>query len=265
MIEKDIVEAKSLAISATPTFVINGHTLVGRQSYNRLKQVVDAELNGENWSSPAPIAVDIGGAPFKGPESAPVTVVEFSDFQCAFCAKSTFPLQRLLAANPGKVRFVFKNFPLDIHPDSRLAHMAALAAGEQGKFWGMHDLIFSHQRTIKRSDLLSFANQLKLDPVRFQKDIDSPQLKALIEADKAEGERVGVVATPTFLVNGEVASGFSGEQLQTKIDSQTPHPIKIRWFVDLTSPLTARSAVAVQQFLASHTGSVQLEFKNFPL
>jgi protein-disulfide isomerase len=235
------------------------------------------------------VRVNIDGAPTLGSVSAPVTVVEFSDFQCPFCARAAIPLQRLLVANQGGVRFAFKNFPLDIHADSRLAHMAALSAGEQGKFWEMHDLIFAHQHSLKRSDLLSFATQLNLDVVKFQKDIESPQLKARIDDDISEGQRVGVVATPTFIVNGETFSGFSGGQLQAKIDSQASRtqeqvadlptdipklnlslgpedaPTKIRWYVDLTSPLTAESAVALQNFVAAHSGRVQIEFKNLPL
>jgi protein-disulfide isomerase len=289
LIDHDISKGKALGVNATPTFVIDGHRLVGSQSYARLKQIVEAELKGQNWQTTEPVSVDIAGAPSKGAASAPVTVVEFSDFQCPFCAKATLPLQQLLEANQGKVRFVFKNFPLDIHPDSRLAHMAALAAGEQGKFWEMHDLIYARQHALKRGDLLSFAEQLHLDAAVFQNDLDSPQLEARIEADKSEGERLGVVATPTFIVNGEVISGFSSQQLLSRINSESAaedkQPVgtvaeipsgnlsfgpkdaalKIEWYVDLTSPLTAESAVALQKYLTTHQGKVAVEFKNFPL
>jgi protein-disulfide isomerase len=289
VIEKDIAEGKALGVNATPTFVVNGHRLVGRQSYARLKQIVETELLGEPWQTTERVRVNIDSAPSLGSVSAPVTVVEFSDFQCPFCARAAIPLQRLLVANQGRVRFVFKNFPLDIHADSRLAHMAALSAGEQGKFWEMHDLIFAHQHSLKRSDLLSFATQLNLDMVRFQKDIESPQLKARIDDDISEGQRLGVVSTPTFIVNGDAFSGFSTQQLEAKIDSQASRvqeqtaalrtdipklnlslgpedaPTKIRWYVDLTSPLTAKSAIVLQHFLAAHSGRVQIEFKNFPL
>lgn len=288
VIEKDTAEGKALGVNATPTFVIDGHMLVGRQSYARLKQLVEAELKGEEWPGPGRLTVNVAGAPFEGPESAPVTIVEFSDFQCPFCERARAPLQQLLKANQDKVRLVFKNFPLDIHQDSRLAHLAALAAGEQGKFWEMHDLIFTHQRTIKWDDLLGFAAQLQLDLSKFQHDMESPDLKAKIDADKNEGERLGVTATPTFVVNGEMNTGFSAQWLQAKIDHRAPAelqavdlptdlpelnlsfgpddaPIKLRWYVDLTSPLTAQSAVELQHFLADHAGKVRVEFKNFPL
>jgi len=167
--------------------------------------------------------------------------------------------------------------------------MAALAAGEQGKFWEMHDLIFAHQKTLKRTDLLGLASRLGLDMSRFQKDLDNPRLRTIIEDDKREGERLGVNATPTFVVNGEAISGFSAEKLQPRIDvelslvrthqTQVPSSVpdldlslgpkdaatKVKWYVDLTSPLTAKSTVALQRFVAAHAGAVQVQFKNFPL
>ena len=289
VIDKDFAEGRALGVNSTPTFVVNGHKLAGKQSYARLKQIIEAELNGEPWHAPERANVDLTGAPFQGPESAPVTIVEFSDFQCPFCARAVPSLQRLLAANQGKVRFVFKNFPLDSHLDSHLAHMAALAAEEQGKFWEMHNLIFAHPHTIKRADLVDFAAQLHLDMDRFQSDLENPKLKTKIDRDKTEGEQLGVTATPTFLVNGESVSGFSSGILQAKIDARLSPiptqpvalpkelaaldlslgpkdaPLKVLWYADLTSPLTAQSAVALQHFLAAHSGHVQVEFKSFPL
>ncbi len=288
-VDKDIAEGKALDVTATPTFVVDGHKLVGRQSYERLKQIIEAEIHGESWPTTIRTDIDLANAPSQGPESAPVTIVEFADFQCSYCAQAAQPLQRLIDANPGKVRLAFKNFPLNSHADSRLAHMAALAAKEQGKFWEMHDLIYAHQHTLKRSDLLRFAGQLHLDPARFQNYLDSPQLKARIDGDKGEGERIGVVATPTFIVNGEAISGFLAEKLQAKIDTQNAAEdkqpsetvveipvvnlslgpedarLKIEWYVDLTSPLAAESAVALQKFFTAHPGEVSVEFKNFPL
>jgi protein-disulfide isomerase len=289
VIDKDIADGKALGVTATPTFVVNGQKLVGRQSYERLKQIIVAEFKGEPWGHAAPLSVDISNAPSQGQESAPVTIVEFSDFQCPFCAHALPSVQQLMKANHENVRFVFKNFPLDFHSDSHLAHMAALAAGEQGRFWEMHDLIFAHQKTLKRTDLLDLASRLGLDMSRFQKDLDNPRLRTRIEDDKREGERLGVNATPTFVVNGEAFSGFSAEKLQARIDeelslvrthqTQVPisvpdldlslgpkdAPIKVQWYVDLTSPLTAKSAVALQRFVAAHVGAVQVQFKNFPL
>jgi protein-disulfide isomerase len=168
--------------------------------------------------------------------------------------------------------------------------MAALAAGEQGKFWEMHDAIFVHQSTIRRNDLLRFASQLDLDVERFQKDLDDPALKAKIDADKEEGIRLEVTGTPTFVINGEMEEGFSAARFQqimarkmagglpqipTALPSALPDfdlsfgpkeaPIKVEWYADLDSPLTARSAIELQQFVSAHPGAVQVRFRNFPL
>ena len=287
----DINEGKRLGISGTPAFVINGHTLVGLQSYSSLKRTVDAVLQGKTWrDSVAPAnsgktEVNITGAPVLGPPDASVTIVEFSDFQCPFCARAVPWLHN--SAGVGKnIRWVFKNFPLDFHPDSRLAHMAALAAGEQGKFWEMHDLIFAHQRTIQRDNLLAFAAQLQLDLVRFQKDLDRADLKAKIEADESEGKELSLTGTPSFLVNGQLVTGFSEKQLNEAVQQAVDRPlvenaaslpdldlsfgpknapIKIEWYADLCSPLTPQSAVILQQFLAAHPGTVRVTFRNYPL
>lgn len=295
LIDQDIAEGKSLGISGTPTFVVDGHKLVGRQSYARLKQIIEGEINGQPWPVAGKIQVDIANAPSRGPASAVVTIVEFADFQCPFCARAVQPLIRLLNAYPDEVRLVFKNFPLESHSDSQAAHMAALAAGEQGKFWEMHNLIYAHQHAMKSADLLNMAEQLHLNMARFQKDLDSAELKARVNQDRMAGERAGVTATPTFIVDGELFSGFDATKLQTKIEdlkngrkttdaqrglselsaigirpeslSLGPQdaPLTIEWFVDLTSPLTAKSAVALQQFLSAHPGQVSVRFKNFPL
>jgi protein-disulfide isomerase len=295
VIETDIVEGKKLGITATPTLLIDGHRIQGAQSYAALKRMTEAELKGEEWKIEAPAAsahvkVNTEGAPSKGELSAPVTIVEFSDFQCPFCAKAVAPLEGIMADQQGNLRWVFKNFPLGIHADAPLAHRAALAAGEQGKFWEMHDLIFAHQKIIKRAHLLSLAVQLNLDRERFLKDLDDPRLEARIQADRDEGVKVGVRATPTFVINGEVVSGFSLSRFQEIVRRQLANavsrgpvdtqaslpeldltlgpqdaPIKLEWYADLGSPLTARSAFALQQFLSAHAGSVSVQFRNFPL
>jgi protein-disulfide isomerase len=132
-----------------------------------------------------------------------VTIVEFSDFQCPFCARAVPTLQELVRQYPKGVRWIFKNFPLDFHPESLLAHKAALAAGEQGRFWEMHDLIFGNQGSIKREDLLGRARQLGLDMNRFVADLDGDRFTAELNRDKAEAARLGVTGTPTFFINGK--------------------------------------------------------------
>ncbi len=149
----------------------------------------------------------IDGAPIRGPEDAPVTIVAYSDFQCPYCSRVHPTLQRLLATYPQSVRLVFKHNPLPMHPDAPLAHRASIAAAEQGQFWEMHDLIFSNIRDLSRNTLMSYASDLDFDLAKFTADIDSDRVATLLSQDMAESERLGINGTPTFLINGKFVSG----------------------------------------------------------
>jgi protein-disulfide isomerase len=151
--------------------------------------------------------VSIEGAPVRGPEQAPITIVEFSDFQCPFCSRVHPTLQKLLAAYPDSVRLVFKHNPLPIHPDAPLAHRASIAAGQQGRFWEMHDKIFANARDLSRRRLVEHARDLGLDIAQFTRDLDSSEFIALLERDIAEADRLGITGMPTFYINGRVVSG----------------------------------------------------------
>ena len=105
------------------------------------------------------------------------------------------------------MRIVWKHFPLDMHKDAYLAHLAAAAAGEQGKFWEFHDKIFGGQPKIQRDFLLGYARDLGLDMKRFEEALASSRGKPLVEADLAEGKSLGLTGTPAFFVNGRFASG----------------------------------------------------------
>jgi len=210
----EVQEAKGFGVTSAPTFFINGKKLVGARSLGHFKRIIDEELGLVKPAPPllppptqpewvAPDEIHTEGSPSLGPINAPVVIVEFSDFQCPFCARVVPTLHELVKAYPTQVRLVFKNFPLDFHADSPLAHDAALSAGEQGRFWEMHDLIFSRQQTIKRDHLISFAKELGLDMERFIKDLDSGQYKARVEGEIQEGRSLGISGTPTFFVNGQ--------------------------------------------------------------
>lgn len=161
----------------------------------------------ETSPAPSPL-IDVQGAPVVGPENAPVTIVEFSDFQCPYSARASVTLKRLIQLYPGRVRWVFKHFPLRrIHPDAPLAHETALAAHEQGKFWEMHDLLFSNGRRLKRDDLLNYARRLGLDLQAFVNDLDSGRLQARILRDIAQGQSLRVDTTPTYFINGKRVIG----------------------------------------------------------
>jgi protein-disulfide isomerase len=146
--------------------------------------------------------VRIGSSPVRGSARAPVTVVVFTDFQCPFCAKSEVTMRELAAEYGDQVRIVFKNNPLPFHDQARLVARAALAAGEQGKFWEYHDLVFAHQDALGGDALLGYATELGLDLVKFRAALDADRTGAAVDADVAEAKRLAVMGTPAFFVNG---------------------------------------------------------------
>lgn len=154
-----------------------------------------------------PVEIAIGSAPSLGPADAPITLVEFSDFQCPYCAVAAPEISGLLKTAPTQVRLVFKHYPLDMHPQAPLAAAAAIAAGKQGKFWEMHDALFAHRNNLQRSGLLADARELKLDLARFEADLDAPSTKAAVNADVSLGDKLGVPGTPTVFINGARYNG----------------------------------------------------------
>jgi len=154
------------------------------------------------------VQIELEGAPVRGSPMAQVTIVEFSDFECPYCGRAHPILQQVLDEFEGRVRLVFKHYPLSsAHPHALPAARAAIAAGNQGKFWEMHDLLFEHQRQLEDEDIEGYARQLDLDMDRFRADLVAAATQRRIEQDKAEGQRVGVEGTPTFFVNGRAFHG----------------------------------------------------------
>jgi protein-disulfide isomerase len=154
----------------------------------------------------APAAtVDPGRA--QGPAAAPVTILEWSDFQCPFCKNAQDVLARLLAEYPDSLRLVFKDFPLRSHDRAVPAAVAARCAGAQGRFWEYHDLLFVAQPAFARDDLLGYARRLGLDVPAFTGCLDTGQFRDAVVADQREGREAGVRATPTFFINGRKIEG----------------------------------------------------------
>jgi protein-disulfide isomerase len=138
----------------------------------------------------------------RGPTSAPVTVVEYGDFECPYCGQAE-PIVRQLLADFGDVTYVWRHLPLsDVHPNAELAAEASEAAAAQGAFWPMHDLLLSHQDELKGADLLGYAEQLGLDVDRFRSDLRRRSGAARIAEDVDSAELSGVSGTPTFFING---------------------------------------------------------------
>jgi protein-disulfide isomerase len=150
--------------------------------------------------------VPLGRAPWRGTELAKVTIVEFADFQCPFSARVRTALQAVLREYPGQVKLVFKHYPLPFHQNARLAAEASLAAGEQGRFWEYHDLLFSNIHALKRPDLEQYALQAGLDLARFRDALDSGRLRAEVDEDAQLAGRIAT-GTPSFFVNGRLLSG----------------------------------------------------------
>ena len=147
------------------------------------------------------------GAPRRGPEKAPVTIVEFSDFQCPFCVRAQPTLRRVRETYADKVRFVFLDFPLDMHPQAKKAHEAAACAADQGKFWPMYDRLFTSQGKFEVPALKGYAAELGLAAADFAACLDSGRHAAATEAGIEEGERHGVTGTPAFFINGRMLVG----------------------------------------------------------
>ena len=152
-------------------------------------------------------AVGVSG-PERGPASARVTIVEFSDFECPYCGRFTPVLKQVLAAYPTQVRLVYRYMPISsIHPDAQKAAEAAVCANDQAKFWEMHDTLFSEQSTLDVASLKEKAKRLGLDSDKFDSCLDSGQAAALVKSDLSEAQRLGLEATPASFVNGRFVDG----------------------------------------------------------
>ncbi|MFL5349583.1 MAG: DsbA family protein [Hyalangium sp.] len=159
--------------------------------------------------------------PSKGPEGAPVTIVEFSDFQCPFCGKARTTVDEVVKSYGDKVRLVFRHFPLSFHENAPKAAEAAACAQDQGKFWEMHDKLFSNQQALKVDDLKKYAADLGLDAARFNECLDSGKKAEQIKKDQAAGEKAGVSGTPAFFINGVALSGaVPADDFKAIIDSE---------------------------------------------
>lgn len=151
--------------------------------------------------------VPIDGSPVMGPESAPITIVEFADFECPHCGQVAPLLDKTVEQHKNDVRFAFKFYPLPSHPHADIAARAAVAAGKQGKFWEMHHKLFANQAHLEQTDLDSYAKELGLDISRFHADMQSPETAARIEKDKKLGEDLQIGGTPTIFINGRLYEG----------------------------------------------------------
>jgi protein-disulfide isomerase len=176
------------------------------------KPAVAAAANAPNKPGARPVdptvfKVPIDGAPVKGSADALVTLVEFSDYQCPFCSRANATVEQLQKDYGSKLRVVMKQNPLSFHPRAKPAALAALAAGEQGKYWEYHEKLFANAKALEDSDLEKYAKDLDLDLNRWKADLANPKLAAVIDRDQALAGKLGASGTPAFFINGRFLSG----------------------------------------------------------
>jgi protein-disulfide isomerase len=199
---------------------------------DRCKEMLDhydgviAELRGMEEEN-APISADLakrhatGDAPAFGPSDARITIVEYSDFQCPFCGRAAGVVDKLKQKYGTKIRFVFRQFPLEMHPNAALAAEAALAAHAQGKFWPFHDLLFQNQKDLARPSLEKFAAQAGLDMAKFKKALDEHTYESTVKSDMLLATEAHVSGTPSMFIGTErVENPTDFESLSHDIDTR---------------------------------------------
>jgi protein-disulfide isomerase len=216
-----------------------------------LKELRDVKTLLANQQAPRPAAdavptapISVTGEPFKGAANAKVALIEFSDFQCPFCGKydkETYPQIVKDYVDTGKIKYVWRDYPLDFHQNAAKAAEAAHCAGEQGRFWEMHDRLFANQQSIAAEDLPKHAEALQLNASLFQQCLDSGRFAADIKKDITDASNAGVSGTPTFFI-GIVQPNGSVKAVK-KLVGTKPYAT----FKDAIDPLLASPSTGVAQ------------------
>ena len=184
---------------------------LGRQRERERRAALAQELSVkypvEVLLEPFRVAVDTGESAVRGRPDAPITFVEFSDFQCPFCVRARPAVNRVREVYGDDVRFAFRHFPLSFHEQAPKAGEAVACAGEQDKFWEMHDRLWENAGKLRPADLKEHAVALGLDPGAFGQCLDSGRHAAVVERDTAAGAQLGVSGTPAFFINGRPLTG----------------------------------------------------------
>jgi protein-disulfide isomerase len=166
--------------------------------------------------------INIVGSPFLGVAKAPVTIVLFTDFECPYCSKVAPLLEQVLAKNPDTVKVVLKNLPLGMHQFADPAARAALAAGEQGKFWEFHNALFAlpaQNIALSEKTIEDIAVKLGLKMDQFKSDMASPKIRQKVDQDIMDAQKAGITGTPSIFVNGHPLRERTVEDFQKKIDA----------------------------------------------
>ncbi len=243
-VETDQKLAQDLGIRGTPNFFVNGAVITGAQPLSRFKEALDeqkrkvdelrrdgipeeglysaavmANFQAPEQPEPEPDpepeitiidgdALSIDNSYTRGPDDAPITIYEFSSFQCPFCARGASTIKEILKEYPDDVRLVYKSFPLTFQQESAEAAAAAHAAGNQEKFWEMYDLLYQNQRRFTEDNIFEeLARELNLDIETFHSDRQSPAVIQQVDDEAAAGSSIGVRGTPAYVINGEFHTG----------------------------------------------------------
>lgn len=164
------------------------------------KQIDEAFYN--RFDSAKVKNVDVGTSPARGPADAPITLVEFADFECPVCGVMAPMLDKVIALEKDKVRFVYKFLPLPMHTNGLPSAKAGVAAMNQNKFWELHHVLFENQTRLSPPELDGYAREVGMDLAKFRADTESQATKERIEADKKQADVLGVHGTPTLYING---------------------------------------------------------------
>ncbi|MBI5665192.1 MAG: thioredoxin domain-containing protein [Nitrospirae bacterium] len=230
-IEANQKSAPQVAQPASPAPTVDsGIEQMQKQILARLDKIEETQKNlakaAQQATAPQRPPVDfdkvynlpVGSSPVKGKKDARVTLVVFSDYQCPYCSKLEPTLNQVSAAYPNDVKMVFKDFPLSFHQHAKNAAKAARAAGEQGKFWEMHDLIFENNTRLSDDLYKELAAKLQLNEAKFLADFNSNKYDALIQQDIMLGQNSGVGGTPTLFMNGKRMQGRSFDDFKALIE-----------------------------------------------
>ncbi len=186
-----------------------GQALVNQQRQGQMQKVV-AELQKQanlKIDLPQPRIQVTAEGPSRGPKDAPITIVEFSDFECPYCGAAHDTVEQVMSTYAGKVRLVYRQFPLSFHPHAEKAAEASLCAADQGKFWEYHDVLFKNQKKLDPTDLKAFASEVGMDGQKFGQCLESGDKKKAVDADQQAGLAAGVGGTPAFFINGIFLNG----------------------------------------------------------
>lgn len=219
----------TLAVLVVSTLVIQAvyaHRATAAAEYAERSKGAQDDLR-----TPKKMDVKDGESPSRGPADAPLTIVEFSDFQCPYCARLADSLKAVSERMDGKVRYVFKHFPMDPkcnpnvrgagHPEACDAAVAMVCAERMGKGWAMHDLMFKNQRQLKRPDLQRYAAEIGVDPEALVSCLDDPSAIGVVKADIQQGVSLGVPGTPVWFLNGWRQVGArSADDLQKMLEDR---------------------------------------------